>query len=74
MKYDKRGISISREIFFLADYGLTEQDEIVITKRNGVAVANQVPLDVKSRSEPDASAGLGVVFSVMADIQTGRLQ
>lgn len=73
-EYDKRGIQISRKIFFLADYGITEQDEILITERLGTAVANPVPLDVKSRVDPDASAGLGVLFRVMADINTGAIQ
>ena len=73
-EYDKRGILISRKIFFLRDYGITEQDEILITKRMGITVANPVPLEVKTRTDPDASAGLGVIFKVMADVQTGRTQ
>src|SRR5690349_20601381 len=73
-EYDKRGILISRKFYFLQDYGITEQDEILITERIGTAVVNPVPLDVKSRTDPDASAGLGLVFKVMADMQTGRLQ
>lgn len=76
--YEKRGIRISRKIFFLADPGVTERHEILITHRmvNGelTAVANPVSLDVKSRTDPDASAGLGVVYKVMADVSTGATQ
>ena len=72
--YEKRGIKISRKIFFLADPGVTERHEILITERNGVAVANPIPLDVKSRTDPDASAGLELIYKVMADVSTGANQ
>lgn len=66
---------ISRKIYFLTDPGVTAQHEIVITESNGVTIttANELILDVKSVAEPDASAGLGVVFRVMVDRETGAI-
>lgn len=71
--YEKRGMRVSRKVFFLTDPLVTERHQIVITKRNGVAIAaaNQIALDVKSEPVPDASAGLGVVYRVMVDDLTG---
>jgi len=67
--YQKRGISISRKIYFASDPNVTERHQIIITKRNGVAivVANQIVLDVRTKISPDASAGLGALFKIMVE-------
>jgi len=70
--YEKRGMRITHKVYFTIDPGVTENHQILITEENGVAIASPDILDVKTRSDPDASAGLGVVFKVMADILTGR--
>lgn len=74
--YQKRGINITRKVFFTSDPNVTEQHFITITERNGVAlsVENQVELAVVSEPEPDASAGLGVVWRVMCNYVTGENQ
>lgn len=71
MDYAKRGITIDRKIYFNSDPNINEQYKIRVDKRNGVAVSNPVLLDVKSIPLPDVSAGLGVLYKVMAFQHTG---
>lgn len=71
MDYRKRGIEIDRKVYFNANYSLTEQHRIRITKRLGVTVSNTIDLDVKTTTLPDASAGLGELFKAMASQHTG---
>ena len=72
--YQKRDMRITRKVYFVTDPGLTTRHQIVITKRNGTAVAaaNQIALDVKSEPRPDSSAGLGILYKVMCDDHTGE--
>ena len=70
--FAKRGMSITHKIYFTSDPGVTERNQILITERNGTAISNPVPLEVKTEALPDISAGLGVVFRVMVDELTGR--
>lgn len=73
MEFEKQGIAITHKIYFNEDLGITEQHQIIVTKRNGtdVAAADQVALDVVTRTDPDASAGLQQLFKVMANRRTG---
>ena len=74
--FQKRGMSVSRKIFFLTDPGVDETNQIVITERMRVAVSadDQIPLDVMSETLPDASAGLGVLYKVMVNDQPSERQ
>ena len=72
LDYEKRGMSINRKVYFLTDPGVTVRNQILITERDGVAVANPIELEVRTKSNPDASAGLGVVYKVMAEEITSR--
>ncbi len=79
-RYNKRGQVVTRKVYFLSDPGVTEKHQIVVTSRtanNGtltaVPISSQVPLDVVAKPEPDASAGKGILFKVMADFDQGRL-
>lgn len=69
MDFERRGMKISRKVYFSTNPAVTERHEIIITKRQGTAVAeaDQKPLTVVKYYEPDAGAGLGVVFKVMCD-------
>ena len=69
--YEKRGVSISRKVYFTEDLQLTERHVIVMTERNGKAVAPQELMDVMSEPRPDASAGLGVLYRVMVNTVPG---
>lgn len=73
-EFQKRGISINRKIYFLTDPAVTEKHTITITERQGTAIASasQISLKVRSETLPDASAGLGVVYKVMAEERTGE--
>lgn len=75
-EYDKRGMNLMRKIYFLTDPGVTERHEVIITERNGtsVAAASQTPMDVLSAADPDATAGLGIVFRVMCGKNPGALR
>ena len=66
-EYQKRGINVTNRVYFASDPNVQEEYEIVITERNGtaVSVANQRALDVKAAYDPDASAGLGVLYKVL---------
>lgn len=72
LEYQKRGIRIARKVYFTSDPGVTERHQILVTSRNGTAVSSPIPLDVRSRAMPDASAGLGVLYRVMCDEHTGE--
>jgi len=70
--YEKRGMSIARKIYFTADPGVTVRHQILITERNGAAVASPEALDVRTKAKPDASAGMGVVYKVFAGKVTSK--
>lgn len=56
LEYQKRGIKVTDKVYFTSDPNVT--NEMFITISN-------VEYDVQSRADPDASAGLGVVWRVM---------
>jgi len=64
--YQKRGVNVNRKVFFAANPDIHEGMTIVMTEQNGVAIAEaeQESFDVMSSPNPDASAGLGVVWRV----------
>ena len=70
--YEKRGININRKVFFTQNPNVTENHQIIITKRSGVTVS--LTMDVFSEPDPDASAGLGVVWRVMCNEVTSENQ
>lgn len=72
LEYDKRGMVITKKVYFLEDPGLGERHQVLISERNGATIASPVPLDVVSEALPDASAGLGVVYKVMCIEHTGE--
>lgn len=75
-EFQKRGILASRKIYFPSDPGVEENHEILITSRDrGVTtISSPQVLKVKSRAEPDCTAGLGAAYKVMCDDQTGGTQ
>lgn len=69
-EYAKRGINIDHKVFFVENPNVTENHQIVVYNRSGVAV--NVVMDVHSQPDPDASAGLGVVWRVMTNQVTSE--
>ena len=67
--YEKRGMTVSRKVYFPTDPSVTVQHQILMTSRDrGITtISSPVPLDVKTESLPDAAAGLGAVYKVMVD-------
>lgn len=72
MEYEKRGVFITRKIYFTTNPGIGERHQILVTEREGVAVSSPTPLKVRTRTEPDGSAGLGVVYKVFCSETTGE--
>lgn len=66
-EFMKRGITVTDRVYFTDDPELTEKDILTITNTQAGSVAT---FEVRSRSLPDASAGLGVVFKVMCENTT----
>jgi len=70
-EYDKRGMSVNRKVYFASDPGVEERHVILITSRDAgvtsIAAADQIALEVRAVSGPDASAGLGVLYKVMCE-------
>jgi len=60
-EFEKRGISVTDKIYFTTDPGLDE--------RHIIEIDGEI-LEVRSEAGPDASAGLGVVYRVMAERTT----
>lgn len=74
LAFQKRGMTIDRKIFFPTNPGVTNQNQIVITERQGVAVdsEDEIVLEVKSITKPDAFAGLAGLWRVMANELTSE--
>lgn len=72
--YEKRGQQVDRKVYFSVDPEIDEQNEILITEKLGTAVANPIVLKVRSEVEPDASAGIGILYRVMAQKITSQDQ
>lgn len=73
LEFQKRELVVSRKVYFLADPGIGTKNLITITSRDGLAIpeASQIPMDVVGNAQPDASAGLGVVYRVYVAETTG---
>lgn len=72
-EFQKRGMDVSRKVYFTENPNVTSRHTIKITEREGVAVTDY-ELDVVSAPEPDASVGLGVVYRVMCNRLTGQVE
>ncbi len=72
VEFQKRGFESVRKIYFTSDPAVTTRHQILVTERDGVAVASPAELDVLTEALPDASAGRGVVFKVMCGLKVGR--
>lgn len=72
--FEKRGMRVSRKVYFLTDPGVQVRNQILVTEREGVEVASPTPLDVRSEALPDATAGTQVAFKVMCDEITGEVE
>jgi hypothetical protein len=66
-EYEQRSIKITNKIYFSSDPGIKEEDQIIVTKRNGSILPSPAILEVRSRFGPDVSVGLGILFKVMVE-------
>ncbi len=65
-EYGRRGMRITDKVYFVENPGLTVQHKLDVTNPVGTTIR----YDVKSQSEPDASAGLGILWRVMVERTT----
>ena len=61
LQYQKRGIAVTHKIYFATDPGLDE--------RHFITIGSDI-MEVRSYASPDASAGLGMLWRVMAELRT----
>lgn len=80
--FEKRGVRISTTIYFTDKIQLTAKHRILIVSRFGEPEpnldandpANPNLFDVQSETYPDASAGLGVLWSVACSTTSGEVE
>ncbi len=60
MRFQKREIVVTDKVYFASDPGLDETHELVI---------GDDTLSVRSSAKPDASAGLGVLWRIMVELE-----
>jgi hypothetical protein len=66
-EYEKRGMTVTNKVYFRTDPGVDSKFVLEVTNPQ---TGRTDTLEVRSRSRPDASAGLGVVYKVMAELST----
>lgn len=70
-EFSKRGMTVTDKFYFTSDPGLSEEDILTDVRDKSASVGSgDGDWEVKSRAEPDASAGLGVVYRLMAEKTT----
>ncbi len=65
LEFSRRGIIVTNKVYFPSDPGVDAGYILVVTNPQ---TGTTDTLEVKSRAKPDASAGLGVLFRVMAEL------
>lgn len=64
-EFEKRGIRATDKIYFTSDPEIDERHILTDVRDSGATAGTGTTWEVVSRAEPDASAGLGVVWRVM---------
>lgn len=59
MEFEKRGVRVTHKIYFISDPKLDERHILVIGGET---------MEVRSFAGPDASAGRGIIWKVMAEL------
>lgn len=67
IEFQKRGIAISRKLYFKSNPQVDERHVIIVTERMGVEQEEPKVLLVKSTPMPDADVGFGLLYRVMVD-------
>lgn len=60
LEFQKRGIRVTHKIYFAADPGVDERN---------VLVMGDDTMSVRSGARPDASAGMGVLWRIMVELE-----
>ena len=72
LRYQKKGMRLVSKIYFASDPAVTERHQIIITSRNGVAIASPITLEIGSESMPDATVGKGLAFKTLGYVYMGE--
>ena len=67
LEFAKRGISVTDKVYFALRPALSAQHILVVTN---VSTGQTDTYEVRSVADPDASAGLGVLYRVMCEKTT----
>ena len=72
-EFERKGISVTSKVYFAEYLQISSRHQIIITSRNGVAIAaaDQVPLDVAAVPLPDVSVGRGLLWRAMVGFKEG---
>lgn len=71
-EFEKRGMKVTRKVYFSTNPQLNERHQIIITEMNGTTVTSPITLDVKAKPMPDSSAGKGVLYKVFCEENSGE--
>lgn len=74
LTYQKRGMELRSKVYFVEKPFVSRRHQIVVTSRNGeaVAVADQIVWDVLDSPAPDVNLGRGGLFRVMIGRNTAE--
>ncbi len=67
LEFAKRGISVTNKVYFTDRPAVDEQHTLIITNPQ---TGQTNTFEVRSRAEPDASAGLGILYRIMCELTT----
>lgn len=68
LEFEKRGVVVTDKIYFTTKPELDTRHILTVTNAN---TGDTQTFEVKSRAVPDAAAGLGAVYKIMAELKTG---
>jgi hypothetical protein len=73
-QWEKKGMDLRTKIYFVSDPGVTLRHQLVVTSRNGTAVASadQVVWDVLDSPSPDVSVGRQLLWRVTCGFNRGE--
>ena len=74
--YQQKGMELRSKVYFTENPNVSRRHQIVITSRNGTAIASaeQVAWDVIDSPAPDVNVGRGGLFRVMIGRDTSEVR
>lgn len=75
-RYQRQGMELRSKVYFTENPNVSRRHQIVITSRNGTAIASagQIAWDVFDSPAPDVNVGRGGLFRVMIGRNTSEVR